>query len=249
MPWLNAPLSYLTGELPRGAAVDMLVAEAESARARLNADFNREGGAWLRSLSTFRSFDDQASIVAGVLRSLGLGPDSDADAIRRGLLQSLTTRSIPGFSRHHWGSDVDVLSADSRAWRPGGELARFTLPLEELAPAHGLYHPYREGAYPEPARPHYNAEPWHLSLIGPGEQLRQRWLSEIGEVPAQYDALLDRAAQAIASRAGVDTTRTRQALGVIDLASYVRNVAPLPTLLPSSSPSTLLPSPSAQVVT
>ena len=230
LPWLDAPITYLTGELPRGAAVDMLVADAERARTALDADFRQQtGGPALRSVSTFRSFDDQAGIVAGVLRSLGLGAASDADAIRRGLLQSLTTRSIPGFSRHHWGTDLDVLSAESRAWGPGGQLAQFVQPLTDLAPAHGLYHPYREGAYPEPARAHYNAEPWHLSLAVPGEVLRQRWLSEIANVPAEYNSLLDRAAGAIATRAGLDVMRTRQALGSIDLASYVRNVAPAPT--------------------
>ena len=232
LPWLDAPITYLTGELPRGAAVDMLVADAERARTALDADFRQQtGGPALRSVSTFRSFDDQAGIVAGVLRSLGLGAASDADAIRRGLLQSLTTRSIPGFSRHHWGTDLDVLSAESRAWGPGGQLARFVEPLLALAPAYGLYHPYREGAYPEPARPHYNAEPWHLSLAVPGEVLRQRWLSEIADVPAEYNGLLDRAARAIASRAGLDAARTRQALGSIDLASYVRNVAPTSSLM------------------
>ena len=228
--WLEAPLAFLTGEEPRSAAAQYLASETERARTSLDAAFRRRtGGLVLRAVSTLRSFSEQAYIVANVLRDLGLNSTSDTDAIRRGLLQSLTTRSIPGFSRHHWGSEVDVLTADSAAWRPGGSAAAYVDPLIELAPAHGLYHPYRAGAYPDPERPHYNPEPWHLSLIEPGELLRQRWLREIGDVPAQYNALLDRGAAAIASNAGLDVARTRAALGSIDLASYVRNAAPSPT--------------------
>ena len=228
--WLGAPIGFLTGEAPRGAAVNALTHTTELARARLDAEFQRTGGPPLRRMSAFRSFADQASIVGNMLRSLRITPASDISAIRRALLENLTTRSIPGFSRHHWGTDVDVLTTDSSAWRRGGAAARFIEPIAALAPRFGLYHPYREGAFPEPTRPHYEAEPWHLSLAGPGEALRQRWLREIADVPAQYDGLVRRAAQAIASQAGgLDPERVRAALASIDLASFVRNVAPVST--------------------
>lgn len=232
LPWLDAPLGFLTGELvPRGVAVDILAAETERARVELDAAFQARGGPGVYPISRYRSFDEQAEIVRSVLGPQGINASSDVPAIRRALLLSLQTRAIPGFSRHHWGTEVDVLSADADAWKPGGSAAPYVQPLIALAPAYGLYHPYRDGAFPEPTRPHYAAEPWHLSLAAPAETLRQRWLREIGDDPMQYDALLRRAANAIASRVGADPERVRQALASIDLRSYVRNVAPVPTEL------------------
>jgi hypothetical protein len=76
--------------------------------------------------------------------------------------------ALPGASRHHWGTDVDVIDraampAGYRArllpeeFEPGGVFGRLRAWLDENMMRHGFFRPYdayRGGVYPEP---------WHLS--------------------------------------------------------------------------------------
>ncbi|MGB6449638.1 MAG: M15 family metallopeptidase [Steroidobacteraceae bacterium] len=88
---------------------------------------------------------------------------SDREAVDAILIWS----ALPGASRHHWGTDVDVI--DRAALPPGyrlqltreeftgGALARFSAWLDEHAAEFGFFRPYatdRGGIMPEP---------WHLS--------------------------------------------------------------------------------------
>lgn len=76
--------------------------------------------------------------------------------------------ALPGGSRHHWGSEVDVydaaaVDADYRLqlteaeYAPGGPFAEFSRWLTEALPAGDFYRPYRPGAGG------VAPEPWHLS--------------------------------------------------------------------------------------
>lgn len=231
--------AMLTGEEGPNAIREAVVQQANEALAGLRAFYEQ---VWrpartaarpdlpttINNVSGYRSFQDQARIVGGVLRALGVRAGSSEEEIRRGLLEVLTTRAIPGFSRHHWGTEIDVVSADSQAWRPEGPLGVLREFTHEEAPKNGLYTPYWDGAFPEPARAHYNTEPWHLSFWPVAEPLRRRWLAEIGSDPQELDALLRRAALAIAAASGIEAERLYRVLGSLDLPSYVRNVAPTP---------------------
>ena len=181
----------------------------------------------LTSGSEYRSFDTQAGIVAIQLRTAGITKASDEAAIRAALRQSLTTRSVPGFSRHHWGTEVDILTANARAWAPGGRLAALTAFVHDEAPRFGLYTPYKGGAFPEPTRPHYNTEPWHLSLWRRAAPLQTRWL-EVVQGPV-LETLYDCIAARLGALSDADTARVRRVLPTLDLPSYVRNTAPVPT--------------------
>lgn len=80
----------------------------------------------------------------------------------------LVWSALPGASRHHWGSEIDVidraaLPPDYRVRllpdeaEPGGVFHRMHLWLTKNGARFGFYRPYREfrgGVYPEP---------WHLS--------------------------------------------------------------------------------------
>lgn len=132
----------------------------------------------LRILSGFRDFERQASIwnrkVSGELPVL----DSDAVAVdisrlseRELVFAILRWSALPGASRHHWGTDLDVFDANARP--PGYEVE---LIPEEVEPggmfsslhawldgriasgdAHGFFRPYdrdRGGVAPER---------WHVS--------------------------------------------------------------------------------------
>ena len=228
---------FLTGEesaqSPGRAAIER---DVQAAFARMNAYYSNE---WypknlaatrldlpktLTNVSHYRSFDQQAEIVRGVLRNQSITQASSDDAVRRALSLSLTTRSIPGFSRHHWGTEIDVVSADAEAWKPGGKLWPLAVFMTTEAPRFGFYNSFREGAFPEPGRPHYNSEPWHISYFPIATGLRDRWLSEVN-VPA----LLERVAMALSSVANINVLR--RVLPTLDLPSFHRNVVPSPLML------------------
>jgi len=151
--------------------------EAVAPFARLRADAERAGFD-LRILSGFRSFDDQLSIwnrkAAGqraVLDSDAVPLDIAALAPRDLAFAILRWSALPGASRHHWGTDLDVYD---EAARPAGY--EIDLVPEEVNPggmfgplhawldarmaagaAHGFFRPYdrdRGGVAPER---------WHLS--------------------------------------------------------------------------------------
>lgn len=90
-----------------------------------------------------------------------LGPDELLDAI-------LVWSAIPGGSRHHWGSDVDVVDSaaipegyqvqlTTAEYAPDGIFARLSTWLDENAARFGFFRPYRTD------RGGVSPEPWHLS--------------------------------------------------------------------------------------
>ncbi|HEX4376936.1 MAG TPA: M15 family metallopeptidase [Steroidobacteraceae bacterium] len=132
-------------------------------------------GIELSPASSFRDFDQQVAIwndkFAGRRplldkngRPLDRGALSDEAAVAAILIWS----ALPGASRHHWGTEVDVidvagLTAGQQArlvpeeFAPGGPFERLHDWLEIHAAHYGFYRPYdidRGGVQPEP---------WHLS--------------------------------------------------------------------------------------
>jgi LAS superfamily LD-carboxypeptidase LdcB len=129
----------------------------------------------LQAFSSFRDFDRQLTIWNGKFRGqrpmqdraglpldpLGLAPPDRVAAI-------LWWSALPGASRHHWGTDFDVLDARAMTagyrlevvpeeYGPSGPFHRLTTWLDEHMHAFGFFRPYttdRGGVAPEP---------WHLS--------------------------------------------------------------------------------------
>ncbi len=134
-----------------------------------------EDGIDIKVFSAFRDFSAQLSIWnrkfsgqrtlftrdGGVLEHAALGIDALLEAI-------LNWSALPGASRHHWGSDIDVFDAAAIApdyrvqllpeeFAEGGPFARLDHWLAEHAARFGFFRPYdreRGGVYPEP---------WHIS--------------------------------------------------------------------------------------
>jgi LAS superfamily LD-carboxypeptidase LdcB len=129
----------------------------------------------LAAFSGFRDFDRQLAIWNGKFRGerpmqdrtgrpldpLSLAPAERVTAI-------LWWSAMPGASRHHWGTDFDVmdpgvlpagyrLQVIPAEYGPGGPFERLTAWLDDHMHAFGFYRPYttdRGGVQPEP---------WHLS--------------------------------------------------------------------------------------
>jgi LAS superfamily LD-carboxypeptidase LdcB len=124
-------------------------------------------------VSSFRDFERQRSIwnakYRGERQTLDrrerpvrmktLGPGARIEAI-------LCWSALPGASRHHWGTDVDVADGRVAGYRPrleadeyrrGGPFAALTRWLSAHMRHFGFYRPYSS------RRPGVQPEPWHLS--------------------------------------------------------------------------------------
>jgi len=148
-----------------------------SAFARLAARAAAQGFD-LRAASAFRDYDRQNLIINQ--KWSGARPVSDASgqplaregvSDRKWLEAILRFSALPGTSRHHWGTDLDIWDAstvpgdyrprlEANEYAPGGVFAALTAWLDELIAAddaEGFYKPYdadRGGVAPEP---------WHIS--------------------------------------------------------------------------------------
>ncbi|HVN42538.1 MAG TPA: M15 family metallopeptidase, partial [Steroidobacteraceae bacterium] len=129
----------------------------------------------LRAASSFRDFDRQLLIWnrkwrgerplhdrgGRVLDASTLDDAQRMDAI-------LCWSAVPGGSRHHWGSDLDVIDAAAMPegyqvqlvpseYASGGVFARLTAWLDRHMHRFGFHRPYRSD------RGGTGVEPWHLS--------------------------------------------------------------------------------------
>lgn len=129
----------------------------------------------LRAISSFRDFDTQLSIWNRKWRGerpifdrqgrpLDRSRIADADCVEAILCWS----AIPGGSRHHWGSDIDVIDAAAvpagydvqlvpSEYAPDGMFNRLVVWLQTNMHRFGFFRPYRTD------RGGVSPEPWHLS--------------------------------------------------------------------------------------
>jgi LAS superfamily LD-carboxypeptidase LdcB len=165
-------------------------------------DAAAEAGLQLEAVSSFRDFDRQLVLwnrkwrgerplydrAGGLLDSARLSAAQRVDAI-------LSWSAIPGGSRHHWGSDIDVVDAAAMPggyqvqlvpaeYAPEGVFGRLTPWLDQNMGRFGFYRPYgsdRGGA---------GIEPWHLSYAPVArDAVESLSLSVLREAIAQGDML------------------------------------------------------------
>ena len=127
--------------------------EARDAFVRMHEAAAAEGIS-LKALSATRTFGHQASIWNrkwnGAQR-MGMAPVDRA-------LDILRFSSMPGSSRHHWGTDVDMHSLEPADFEQG-EGARTLAWLRAHAGDYGFVEVYT----PDAERPGYQPEAWHWS--------------------------------------------------------------------------------------
>ena len=158
---------------PDGARMHL---DAGRAMARLCADAEVEAGVEVAVASAFRDCARQTAIwnakVAGrapLLDDRGRTLDASRMPAWERVLAILRFSALPGASRHHWGSDVDVY--DRRALSAGEPLRLTVAECQErfgalhawlderivAGRAHGFFRPYDQD------RGGVAIEPWHLS--------------------------------------------------------------------------------------
>jgi hypothetical protein len=174
-----------------------------------------------------RLFQSQANITSGALQPLirsAMVSNSISDAaIETAILTVMQTRSMPGFSRHHWGTDIDVVSATRTDWEGSGQFVDLIPFFRDEAARFGFFHPYTSSS-PNPSQRHYQSEPWHLSYWPIANVLQQEWASRI--TGSTLNNLIGRTARAI--HGSIDVARMERILQGIGLTSFQTNVASSP---------------------
>lgn len=115
----------------------------------------RQDGIHLKIISSTRTFQQQKVIwEAKWSRFAKTTPAADARA-----LKILEYSAMPGASRHHWGTDIDLNDLNNPTFEAGGKYAGVYDWLQKNAHRFGFCQPYTPKG---PERPHgYNEEKWH----------------------------------------------------------------------------------------
>ena len=160
--------------LSEGVLVDL---EASKAFLKLSKRAARAGFD-IRIASAFRSYDRQTRIINEKWLGQRVVLNDQGDSLNRNMLTDaqwleaiLRFSALPGTSRHHWGTDLDIwdaaavdpdytLSLTGAEYGPGGVFEEMTQWLDARIAeddAEGFFKPYdrdRGGVAPEP---------WHIS--------------------------------------------------------------------------------------
>ena len=169
-------------------------------------DFSRQLTIWNGKFSGERPVYDASGQVIEVVR---LAPAERVEAI-------LLWSALPGASRHHWGTDVDLVDRAATApgyqvrlipeeFDPGGPYSPLTHWLEDNAARFGFFRPFRgviSGVRPEPW--HYSFAPvaenarralspavLHQAIAGAPLLGKEEVLARLDELHARYVASID----------------------------------------------------------
>ncbi len=123
-------------------------------------------GVNLKILSATRNFNSQKSIWeakwTGARQVDGMDLSEAMPEAGERALKILEYSSMPGTSRHHWGTDIDLNSLNN-AFFEEGEGKKIYDWLTQNAADYGFCQPYTEKG---PKRPYgYNEESWHWSYL------------------------------------------------------------------------------------
>ncbi|HBY70559.1 MAG TPA: D-alanyl-D-alanine carboxypeptidase [Flavobacteriaceae bacterium] len=127
-------------------------------------------------VSAYRSFERQKQIFEGKYNRFTQQGLSPIQAIEKIIEYS----TIPGTSRHHWGTDIDII--DSNAPRPEsvllakhfhgtGPFCKLKDWLTEHANSYGFYEVYTNNAN----RKGFKYEPWHFSYAPVSKPMLQEY--------------------------------------------------------------------------
>ena len=129
--------------------------------------------------------------------------------------------SLPGASRHHWGTEVDLNSVEGADWRPPGPLFALGPWLQANAPSVNLFQAYtpgRSGGYQE--------EAWHYSYAPISVGLRERYNKQVNLTTDVVDRIVtefQKSAKAENQTVPADFATALQAINISDL---VNNIGP-----------------------
>lgn len=142
----------------------LLQKKAATAFEAMQAAAKKEGIA-LTAVSSYRSYAHQNRIWKGKYNRYTAQGLSPVDSIQK----IITYSTIPGTSRHHWGTDVDIIDTavaqpkhvlQPHHFHEGGAYVRLKKWMNQHAKDFGFQVVYTDN----PDRKGFNPEPWHFSF-------------------------------------------------------------------------------------
>lgn len=124
-----------------------------------------QDGIDIKVVSSYRSYERQRAIFE---RKYITYTDDDGMEPLDAIDKIIEYSTIPGTSRHHWGTDVDIIDASKPAdgdvlvadkFGPGGPFEDLKVWMDEHSESYGFYLVYTDN----PKRRGFKYEPWHYS--------------------------------------------------------------------------------------
>lgn len=179
---------------------------------KILADAAKKQGFKLKVFSGFRSFNAQMSIWNAKSCGKRAVLSADETVILHGSLQGwdlvqaiLRWSALPGASRHHWGTDIDIIDAQAinsdynvqltqKETQEGGvfeEFHRWLTPWLEDNPDVGFVRPYQTPTNADDNAFGIAPEPWHLSYAPAAKIFEEQFdLDFLAQTIAGSDILL-----------------------------------------------------------
>ncbi len=130
----------------------------------------KEANISLKVISSTRTFAQQKNIWEGKWKRFA----KDAPGAEARARKILEYSSMPGSSRHHWGTDIDLNDLNNPSFEGTGKHAKVYQWLAEHAQEYGFGQPYTAG------RPYgYNEEKWHWSFMPVSKQCLDQYQQTI----------------------------------------------------------------------
>jgi zinc D-Ala-D-Ala carboxypeptidase len=130
-------------------------------------------GISLKIISATRNFDRQKAIwEVKWLKYTKDFPDPNKRA-----LKILEYSSMPGTSRHHWGTDMDLNDLNNPTFEKGGKYEKNYLWLVAHAHEYGFCQPYSPKGVERPNG--YNEEKWHWTYLPLSKDFLEQYLENV----------------------------------------------------------------------
>lgn len=104
----------------------------------------------------------------------------DAPAAKDRALKILEYSSMPGSSRHHWGTDIDLNDLNNASFEKGGKYEKVYAWLAAHAREYGFCQPYTAGRSTG-----YREEKWHWTYTPLSKILLEQYQANISEAEIQ----------------------------------------------------------------
>lgn len=135
----------------------------------------KKDGVTLKIISSTRTFEQQKAIWERKWKQYELTHPDPADRARHILQWS----SMPGTSRHHWGTDLDLNDLNNPSFEGKGKYAKVYEWLANHAGEYGFAQPYTPKGDDRPNG--YNEEKWHWSYTPLAIPYRTKYLATFKE--------------------------------------------------------------------
>ncbi|WP_224489637.1 M15 family metallopeptidase [Robertkochia flava] len=186
------PVEILTGKVDVTMEHDLSGVKPEVVSAFLKMqEAAAAEGIELKVVSGFRNYQRQLEIWNDKYkkyRKEGLTPPQAVEKI-------IEYSTIPGTSRHHWGTDLDIIDEapderekvlDPEKFEEGGPFYKMKLWMDEHAESYGFYLVYTNA----PGRKGFHYEPWHYSYAPISVPMLKAYLAQdINEIVQTADLL------------------------------------------------------------